>query len=83
MLAPHAAKWGIAIDGPRYERPAGWGHLLNEHYLSAIEQVQKDGRKRGGHHGRAPYALINADAFPDTTMPRLFSYINGGSPATS
>ena len=65
-------------------RAAGWlGHLLNEHYLWPIEQGQKDGRRRGGQHGRAPYELIDADAFPDTTLPRLFSYINGGAPPTS
>ena len=56
--------------------------MLNEHYLLAIEQAQKEGRKRGGRGGRAPYELVNADAFPDTTMPRLFSYLNGGAPDT-
>ena len=82
MLAPRAAQWGIAIDGPRYAYRNGWGHLLNEHYLLAIEQAQKEGRKRGGRGGRAPYELVNADAFPDTMVPRLFSYLNGGAPDT-
>ena len=80
MLAPNAAKWQIAIDGPRYVDRDAWGHLLNQHYLIAVEQMQKVGRKWGGHGGRAPYTLLNPDAFPDITIPRLFSYINGGSP---
>ena len=82
MLAPNAAKWGIAIDGPCYQQRGAWGHLLNEHYLSAIEQSQKAGRKRGGRGGCAPYELLNADIFPDVTVPRLFSYITGGVPET-
>ncbi len=82
MLAPNPGQWGIAIDGPRYQRADAWGHLLNEHYLSCIEQFQKEGRKRGGQHGRAPYDLVNGDTFPDITVPRLFSYLNGGVPET-
>lgn len=80
MLAPNAAKWGIAIDGPRYIHRDGWGHLLNQHYLIDVEQAQKVGRKRRGQGGRAPYDLVNVDAFPDAIAPRLFTYINGGMP---
>ena len=81
MLAPKAAKWGIVIDGPCYVRQDGWGHLLNQHYLLGIEQAQKVGRKRGGQGGGAPYELGTVDTFPDTTEPRLFTYMNGGTPA--
>jgi len=83
MLAPNAATWNIVIDGPRYVRQDGWGHLLNQHYLIAVEHAQKVGRKRGGQGGRAPYDLVNVDVFPDFTTPRLFMYLNGGTPATT
>ena len=37
MLAPDLAAENIAIDGPLWVRRDGWGHLLNHHYLLAIE----------------------------------------------
>ncbi len=80
MLAPRPAKWGIQIDGPRYERFEAWGHLLNQHYLSAIDEFQKEGHKRGSKGGSKPYKLINARSYPEAKTPRLFSYINGGRP---
>jgi hypothetical protein len=80
MLAPHPAQWGIRIDGPRYERFEAWGHLLNQHYLSGIDEFQKEGHKRGGKGGSEPFQLINAKSYPEAGTPRLFSYINGGSP---
>ena len=81
MLAPNPGQGRIEIDGPCYERPGAWGHLLNEHYLQDIEGHQKSGRKRGGMGTTAPYKLVNADAFGNDVAPRLFSYINGGIPA--
>jgi hypothetical protein len=80
MLAPRPGKWGIDIQGPRYERFGAWGHLLNEHYLFGIEDCQKVGRRRGGAGGSQPYELINVETYPDYTVPRLYSYINGGKP---
>ncbi|NTW03544.1 MAG: hypothetical protein HGA19_20105 [Oscillochloris sp.] len=80
MLAPNAEARGIHIDGPRYEHRGAWGHLLNEHYLHDIEAIQKNGRKRGGCGGCAPYTMRNSDSFPEDMVPRLFSYLNGGSP---
>lgn len=80
MLAPNPAKWRIDIDGPLYENPGAWGHLLNAHYLRTIETHQKSGRKRGGSGSSAPYRLVNTDAYLQGQAPRLFSYINGGSP---
>jgi hypothetical protein len=79
MLAPRAAKWGIEIDGPRYVADGACGHLLNEHYLAAIEPAQKVGHKPGGRGGTAPYRLLNGDDYPGATTPRLFRYINGGT----
>jgi hypothetical protein len=80
MLAPNADARGILIQGPRYLRRGGWGHLLNAHYLIPIEQAQKVGRRRGGQHGTAPYELIDNDTVPASSVPRLYAYINGGSP---
>ena len=80
MLAPRPAQFGIAIDGPRYQRKGGWGHLLNAHYLHQIERHQRKGRKKGAAGGREPFHLLEGPgvAAPDT--PRLFQYINGGVP---
>ena len=58
MLAPRAEHWGIDIAGPRYEHRGAWGHLLNEHYLAAIERCQKSGRRPGGDGTSAPYELV-------------------------
>ena len=80
-LAPHPVERGVMIQGPRYERKGAWGHLLNEHYLRGIERAQKDGRKRGPkRESTDPYVLINEVKHPDAEVPRLFRYINGGSP---
>ena len=81
MLALHASRWHIEIDGPRYMKRCTWGHLLDEHYLSSIEKYQKDGRKPGGNGTSTPYELINPEEFPNYPAPRLFSYINGGMAA--
>lgn len=81
MLAPHPTARGVAIDGPRYERKDAWGHLLNRHYLHAIERTQRKGRKRGPRHERAaPYVLINERDYANAAVPRLYRYLNGGSP---
>ena len=77
MLAPRAEHWGIDIAGPRYEHRGAWGHLLNEHYLAAIERCQKSGRRPGGDGTSAPYELVGGAI---DEAPRLFSYINGGVP---
>ena len=77
MLAPRAEYWGIEIAGPRYEHRGAWGHLLNEHYLAAIERCQKSGRRPGGDGTSAPYELVGGAI---NAAPRLFGYINGGAP---
>lgn len=80
MLAPQAARNGIHIDGDCWRRAAAWGHLLDEHYLYPIEQAQRQGRKRGGRGGAAPFDPVGSHAGPD--VPRLYSYINGGEPVS-
>ena len=87
MLAPRPEHWGIGIDGPRYEHRGAWGHMLNEHYLHAIERCQKHGRRPGGDGTSAPYELVgqpSAGSVEEAEQaPRLFSYINGGIPELS
>jgi hypothetical protein len=80
MLAPNAAERGIHLSGPRYIRRGGWGHLLNEHYLHVIDEGQRTGHRRGGAGRDAPFELVNPDE-PHEVTPRLFAYINGGTPA--
>jgi pimeloyl-ACP methyl ester carboxylesterase len=79
MLAPHARQRGIRIAGPRYVRRGAWGHLLNEHYLRGIEASQRTGHARGGRGSALPFELLNPEA-PHQETPRLFAYINGGTP---
>jgi len=82
MLAPNALQREIDIAGPRYIHRGAWGHFLNEHYLSGIEKHQKIGRQRGGAGSAEPFDLLNPSALEaaDKTWPRLYDYINGGSP---
>jgi hypothetical protein len=78
MLAPKSAERGILIDGPRFMRDSAWGHLLSEHYLYPIQDVQRVGRKQGGRGGAAPFRLINRVRAGLPVTPRLYRYINGG-----
>lgn len=83
MLAPHIEQRHILIDGPLYLRKGGWGHLLNEHYLYPIEKQQRKGRKPGGQGSAEPFELLAASDQPATssdTTPRLYHYLNGGTP---
>jgi len=81
VLAPAPRKRGIVIDGPRYERKRAWGHLLNRHYLRAIDHRQRTGNKLGPVDDTAePFVLLDPAAWPDELQPRLFRYINGGEP---
>jgi len=81
MLAPHADERDISIDGPCYRHDGAWGHLLNRHYLRAIDRSQRSGHKHGPTHGgAAPYVLLNPEDFPDERQPKIYNYINGGSP---
>lgn len=82
MLAPDKVGTGVHIDGPLYQQPAVAGHLLNEHYLQPILAQQVRGQRRGGSGGPNPFALIDDGGAPVAAPdpPRLFDYINGGTP---
>jgi len=80
ILAPDPVGRNISIQGPRYIRPGAWGHLLNEHYLLPIEAAQRLGRKKSGRGGTQPFLSVDGDNAEVSTTPRLYEYINGGSP---
>ena len=80
MLAPRPGRWEIRIDGPRFVRRDAWGHLLNEHYLYPIADVQRRGRRRGGRGTAAPFIAANGAGEAAGSTPRLYHYINGGVP---
>ena len=79
MLAPHLAAEEIAIDGPAWVHRGAWGHLLNAHYLRHIDLAQ-------GGSARPGPVTATADPFEPygetgRSAPRLYGYINGGTPA--
>ena len=79
MLAPDRKAEEIAIDGPLWVHRGAWGHLLNAHYLRAIDLAQGGGSSPGPATATAkPYEQFGGAA---ATAPRLFAYINGGKPA--
>lgn len=80
MQAPRPSTWNIRIDGPRFVRKGAWGHLLNEHYLYPVLKEQRQGRKRRGRGTAAPFQQENVEPGAEPVAPRLFDYINGGSP---
>ncbi|MFN8471212.1 MAG: hypothetical protein U0822_03255 [Anaerolineae bacterium] len=79
MLAPDAHERGIELAGPMYRHDGAWGHLLGAHYLNPLARHQRRGRRRGGNSDAEPFVLLNPDV-PHYEWPRLFDYINGGSP---
>jgi hypothetical protein len=79
MLAPDRKAEEIAIDGPLWVHRGAWGHLLNAHYLRAIDLAQGGGSVPGPATATAkPYEQFGGAA---ATAPRLFGYTNGGNPA--
>ena len=74
--AQAAAAAPVEIDGPVFVQPGAWGHLLNEHYLTAIDDYLYPG---GGAHRREsdPYPGIGEGA-PES---RLYGYFHGKKPA--
>lgn len=80
MQAPSPKTSEIKVEGPRYVHNGAWGHFLNAHYLYDIQEHQKKGRKRKGRDCADPFELVNPDAPHERQGPRLFDYINGGSP---
>lgn len=80
MLAPNSTERSIKIQGPRYMRKAAWGHLLNEHYLLPIEAAQRVGRQKKPRGGPQPFVPLEDEQKSASETPRLYYYINGGSP---
>ena len=67
----------IEIDGPLFEQKGEWGHLLNEHYLAAIDDFL--------YPGMEPYAREKDPYPPAWEKPggsRLYKYFHGKSPET-
>ena len=64
----------IEIDGPVFEQKGEWGHLLNEHYLTAIDDFLYPGAKPCSR---------DEDPFPPAGSgaegPRLYDYFHGKS----
>ncbi len=85
MLAPDKVGTGVVIDGPVYQQPGSAGHLLNEHYLRPIVVGQVRGQRHGGGGGPHPFELMDNGGAPVAArdQPRLFAYINGGTPVES
>jgi hypothetical protein len=78
MLAPDRPAEEIAIDGSMWIRRDAWGHLLNAHYLAAIDLAQGGGSAPGPTTTDAtPYEPLGPTP---ASVPRLFGYINGGEP---
>jgi hypothetical protein len=80
MQAPSPERWGIHIDGPRFVRPGAWGHLLNMHYLYPMIDAQRVGRRRGGRGSAAPFQRVSPARNGNGHSPRLYAYLNGGTP---
>jgi hypothetical protein len=77
MLAPDPRQCEIEIDGPRFKHDGAWGHLLNAHYLRAIDEAHcrpsdaKDARKDA-----SPYTPIEPTGSA-AAVPSLFGYLGG------
>lgn len=65
----------IKIDGPLFEQKGEWGHLLNEHYLTAIDDYLYPG---------AEPCIREDDPYPPggngAGESRLYHYFHGNSP---
>jgi len=65
----------IEIDGPVFEQKGEWGHLLNEHYLTAIDDYL--------YPGAEPFSREEDPFLPGSNgaeESRLYGYFHGKSP---
>jgi hypothetical protein len=77
MLAPDPRQCDIQIAGPRFRHNGAWGHLLNAHYLRAIDEAHCRPSDAGdARDGASPYVPIEGTA-PADAVPSLFGYLNG------
>lgn len=65
----------IQIDGPMFVQRGAWGHLLNEHYLSRIDDFLYP--RTGRHHrDEDPYPRVGKER----SRSRLYDYFHGKRP---
>jgi hypothetical protein len=77
MLAPDPRQCDIQIAGPRFKHNGAWGHLLNAHYLRAIDEAHCRPSDAGdARNDAAPYVPIAGTA-PAEAVPSLFQYLGG------
>jgi hypothetical protein len=65
----------VEINGEVYEQKEQWGHLLNEHYLMAIDDHLYPGSSRF-RRNENPFPPIGGGE----AKPRLYQYFHGNSP---
>jgi hypothetical protein len=65
----------IEIDGPVFEQKGEWGHLLNEHYLTAIDDYLYPGAEPYNRE-QNPFPPVGNGA----GKSRLYDYFHGKSP---
>lgn len=73
MLAENKEEHGIQIDGSLFIRRRAWGHLLNEHYLFAIQDHLSQPSTP------EPFTLLPTDG-AGAKRPRLYDYFAGHRP---
>jgi len=66
----------IQIDGRIFVRPRAWGHLLNQHYLTPIDDYLYPG-PRAYRREDNPYPAVGAGP----PQSRLYGYFHGKRPA--
>jgi len=66
----------IQIDGPIFVRRGAWGHLLNDHYLTPIDDYLYPGSRRYRRE-KDPYPAVD-EGPPES---RLYGYFHGKRPA--
>jgi len=78
ILSPLRAKTKplIEIDGPMFVQKRAWGHLLNEHYLSSIDEYLYPGACPR-HREQNPYPRKGKGP----SRSRLYEYFHGKRPA--
>jgi hypothetical protein len=79
MLTPDPRQDDIQIAGPRFRHDGAWGHLLNAHYLRAIDEAHRRSSDVGdARNDAAPYVPIEGTA-PAEAVPSLFRYLAGAA----
>jgi hypothetical protein len=78
ILSPlrHGPRPLIEIDGPVFEQKGGWGHLLNEHYLTPIDKHLYPASNRSTRPD-SPYIKSGQRV----RYPRLYEYFHGKQPS--